>query len=104
MVPTAGFSEHQNRVWFSILGSHIWQESGTTFSTLSRTVFAPVMKTGNVWRSMLNAVTKVWTGSDCKTAERLLGLGAGGLPLAGSSRAHCSEPGHSTSARLAAEG
>ena len=29
-------------------------------------------------RSTLNAVTKVWTGSDCETAERLLGLGAGG--------------------------
>lgn len=56
--------------------------------------------------SMLNAVTKVWTGSDCKTAERLLGLGAGGLPLAGSSRAHLlQEPQNTvTYTRLAAEG
>ena len=37
--------------------------------------------------SMLNAVTKVWTRSDCDTGERLLGWGSGGLPLARSRRA-----------------
>lgn len=36
---------------------------------------------------MLNAITKVWTRPDCDTAERLLGLGVGVLPLARSRRA-----------------
>lgn len=44
-------------------------------------------------RSTLNAVTKVWTGSDCETAERLLGLGAGGcLWLGAAVPVHRSEP------------
>ena len=80
--------------------TYIWQESGTTFSTLSRAVFALMIeKTGNVWAQDVECYNKDMDRIRLWCSWNALGLGravaeCGGdcLWLGAAVSAYCSEP------------